>query len=224
MNSKPEYMKLAVWLGIGALLLPTVLPVTAATTSDVEEWEYGAMIYLWGAGLDAKTQTGGDIDISFSDIVNGLDMAFMGTFEARKGKWSLLADGVYLDISQDGGGSETIPVLEGAVEINRSVDADIKMKASIATFGAGYNVVDTKRGKLDIVGGTRHFWVDVDQKLDLSRNGEILETSRQSKVSDSQSAWDGIAGVRGQFILQDNWYIPYYADIGTGDSQSTWQP
>lgn len=100
---------------------------------------------------------------------------------------------------------------------------DITMKASITTFGAGYNVVDNKRVKLDLVGGARYFWVDVDQKLDLIRDGEILQTSRESKVSESQSVWDGIAGVRGQVILQDNWYIPYYADIGTGDSQSTWQ-
>lgn len=99
MNSKPECRKLAVWLGIGALLLPTVLPVTAATASDAEQWEFGAMIYLWGAGLEANTQTGGDIDISFSDIVDDLDMAFMGTFDARKGKWSVLLDAVYLDMS-----------------------------------------------------------------------------------------------------------------------------
>lgn len=157
MNSKPECRKLAVWLGIGALLLPTVLPVTAATASDAEQWEFGAMIYLWGAGLEANTQTGGDIDISFSDIVDDLDMAFMGTFDARKGKWSVLLDAVYLDMSQNGGGSETIPILEGAFEINRSVDVDITMKASITTFGAGYNVVDNKRVKLDLVGGARYF-------------------------------------------------------------------
>ena len=30
-------------------------------------------------------------------------------------------------------------------------------------------------------------------------------------------------GVRGRVNLDDHWYLPYYADIGTGDSDSTWQ-
>jgi hypothetical protein len=29
--------------------------------------------------------------------------------------------------------------------------------------------------------------------------------------------------MRGYFMLGDNWYIPYYADIGTGGSDLTWQ-
>ena len=218
-----ENRRPAILLAAGALLLATVLPVTAAAAGGNDQWEYEAMIYLWGAGMDATTQTGGDIDISFSDIIDDLDLAFMGTFGARKGKWSLLADAIYLDISQDGGGSETIPILGGAINTSRTVDVDIEMKAWITTFGAGYNVVDNERVKLDLVGGARYFWVDIDQKLDLSRKGEVLQTSRQGKVSDSQNVWDSIAGVRGQINLNDNWYLPYYADVGTGESQSTWQ-
>lgn len=207
----------------GALLLATALSVTAAAASGSDQWEYEAMIYLWGAGMDATTQTGGDIDISFSDILDDLELAFMGTLGARKGQWSLLADAVYLDISQDGGGSETIPILGGAVDIARTVDVDIEMKAWLTTFGAGYNVVNNERVTLDLVGGARYFWVDVDQKLDLIRNGVSMQTLRQVKVSDSQDVWDGIAGIRGQVNLNNNWYLPYYADVGTGDSQSTWQ-
>ena len=101
------------WLAAGAMLLLTVLPVTAAAAGSSDQWEYEAMIYLWGAGLDATTQTGGDIDISFSDIIDDLDLTFMGTFGAHKGKWSLLADVIYLDISQSDGGSETIPIVGG---------------------------------------------------------------------------------------------------------------
>ena len=223
MRRTPGNWRPVAWLAAGALLLATALSVTASAAGGSDQWEYEAMIYLWGAGMDATTQTGGDIDISFSDILDDLDLTFMGTFGARKGKWSLLADTVYLDISQDGGGSETIPILGGAVDITRNVDVDIEMKAFLATFGAGYNVVNNERVTLDLVGGARYFWVEVDQKLDLSRKGVILQTSRQVKVSDSQNVWDGIIGVRGKINLNDNWYMHYYADVGTGESQSTWQ-
>jgi hypothetical protein len=132
-------------------------------------------------------------------------------------------DAVYLDISQSDGGSETIPILGGAVNVTRTVDTDITMKSWITTFGAGYNVVDNDRATLDLIGGARYFWIDVDVKLNLSRDGEFLQTSRQVKVSESDHVWDGIVGVRGMINLDKNWYMPYYADVGTGGSQSTWQ-
>ena len=223
MHRTPEIRRPVAWLAAGAILLSTVLPATATAASDSDQWEYEALIYLWGAGMDATAQTGADIEISFDDILDGLDLAFMGTFGAHKGKWSLLADAIYLDISQDDGGSETIPILGGAAEVTRSVDVDVDMKSWITTFGAGYNVVNNERAALDLVGGARYLWLDADIKLDLAREGELLQTSKQVKVSDSDSVWDGIVGLRGQYKINDNWFMPYYADIGTGESDLTWQ-
>jgi hypothetical protein len=223
MSRPPENSKPLAWLAAGALSLATAIPVTAAAASGSDQWEYSADIYMWGAAIDATTQTGGDIDMSFNDILKDLDMTFMGGFGARKGKLSLLVDAVYLDISQSDGGSETIPILGGAVNVTRTVDTDITMKSWITTFGAGYNVVDNDRATLDLIGGARYFWIDVDVKLNLSRDGEFLQTSRQVKVSESDHVWDGIVGVRGMINLDKNWYMPYYADVGTGGSQSTWQ-
>lgn len=217
----PENGKPVTWPAAGTLLLATMIPVTAAADGS-DQWEYDATIYLWAAGMDATTQTGGDIDISFDDILNDLDMTFMGSVGARKGKWSLAADTIYLDISQDEGGSETIPLL-GPLNITTEVDTDIEMKASITTFGAGYNLVDDERATLDLVGGARYAWVDVEVKLDLNRAGILLQTSRREKVSGSEGVWDGIVGIRGHFNINDNWYLPYYADVGTGQSDLTWQ-
>ena len=212
------------WLAAGALLLALVAPVTAPAAGDTDQWEYDATIYLWASGIDATTNTGGDVDISFNDIIDNLDMAFMGSFGAHKGKWSLLADAIYMDLSQSDGGSETIPVLGGAVTINRNIKTDIDMKSWITTFSGAYNVVDNDRATLDVLGGARYLWLDVGLKLDLSTSAGPLITSRQAKVSDSDHVWDGIVGVRGKIKLNNKkWYIPYYADIGTGDSDLTWQ-
>jgi hypothetical protein len=82
-------------------------------------------------------------------------MTFMGGVAARNGKWSLLLDTVYLDMSQSGAGSETMPVL-GPLAITTTVETDIDMKTWITTFGGGYTVVETERVTLDLVGGTRY--------------------------------------------------------------------
>ena len=74
------------WLTACLMLLASMISATAAADVNSNQWEYDAMIYLWGAGIDATTQTGGDIDMSFSDILDDLDMTFMGGFGARKGK------------------------------------------------------------------------------------------------------------------------------------------
>lgn len=37
--------------------------------------------------------------------------------------------------------------------------------------------------------------------------------------------WDAIIGLKGR-VLQDaqgKWFVPYYVDVGTGDSNLTWQ-
>lgn len=209
------------WRTACTLLLAITNPVTAPA-DGVGQWEYEATIYLWAAGMDANTETGGDIDISFNDILNDLEMAFMGSLGARNGKWSVVADTIYLDISQNESGSETIAIL-GPVTTKKTVDVDIDMKASITTFGGGYSLVDNKRVALDLMAGGRYAWVDVDSELDLKSAGTLLETSRQAKVSESKSVWDGVVGFRGQFDLNDSWYIPYYADIGAGQSDRTWQ-
>ena len=217
-NRKP-----VAWLAASLMLLASMVSATAAADAGSDQWTYSADIYLWGTGIDATTQTGGDIDISFSDILDDLDMAFMGVFGARKGKWSLLGDVVYMDISQSDGGSETIPILGGEINITRTVDTDIEMKAWITTLGAGYNVVDNERATLDLIGGARYLSLDVDAKLNLSRGGVLLQTSRQKKTSESDHVWDGIMGIKGRINLNDKWYMPYYADVGTGDSDLTWQ-
>jgi hypothetical protein len=212
---------LAAYLGACSLLFATIAPVITMA-GGLGQWKYEATIYMWAAGMDANTETGGDIDISFNDILDDLDVAFMGSLGARNGKWSVVADTIYLDISQNEGGSETIPIF-GPVTTKTTVDTDIDMKASIITFGGGYNLSDDEKWTLDLIVGGRYTWVDVDSELDLKRTGDLLQTSRQAKVSDSENLWDGIVGIRGQFNLNDNWYVPYYADIGAGQSDRTWQ-
>jgi hypothetical protein len=55
------------------------------------------------------------------------------------------------------------------------------------------------------------------------KGGRFMTTTQLTEVSGSEGLLDGIIGMRGYFMLGDNWSIPYYADIGTGGSDLTWQ-
>ena len=142
--------------GLGALLLATLMtPVGAADSKSADEWQFEADIYLWGASIDAKPVGGDNIHISFSDIIDDLDMAFMGGFGARKGKWSLYSDFIYLDIDDDQTGSARL--------IRRSIPTKFKveLEAWIVTLGAGYEVLKTDSVNMDLVAGARYLWLDI---------------------------------------------------------------
>jgi hypothetical protein len=49
--------------------------------------------------------------------------------------------------------------------------------------------------------------------------GQVLDF----KTDGSAGIWDGIMGVQGTLTLNDKWFLDYHADVGTGQSDLTWQ-
>ncbi|HYQ73006.1 MAG TPA: hypothetical protein VET88_13895 [Gammaproteobacteria bacterium] len=193
-----------------ALLLILAQPAAAADTRGDDEWQFDAAIYLWAAKMEVTPENSDTIDISFSDIVDNLDMTFMGTFGARKDRWSLLADLIYMDLQDTKKGSRTIL----NQTINGKVDAE--MEAWIVTLAGGYQLVDTGKYTMDLLAGGRYISVEVPLKFDV---GPV-----KRKTSPSGHIWDGIVGVRGKADLTDKWYLNYYLDGGAGqNSSTTWQ-
>ena len=75
---------------------------------------------------------------------------------------------------------------------------------------------------MDLIGGFRY--LSMDSTLNLSLQDATGRYLRARNVSMNQDAWDGIIGARGQFLIRDTpWFVPYYADIGAGSSNWTWQ-
>src|SRR5262245_54093511 len=77
---------------------------TAQTSSSTKKWEFQFVPYLWFAGIKGQVGIGdriADVDAGFGDIIDQLNFGFMGAFEARKGKFSLLTDLLYLKVSAE---------------------------------------------------------------------------------------------------------------------------
>jgi len=190
--------------------LTTVPMLAHAQETDTDDrWRFEAAIYLWGAAIDGTTRRGDKLDVSFSDLVSDLNMGFMGAFEARKSKWSLAADVIYLDVEADKTGTIGSTSIPG--------NADLEVKGWVLNFQGARTVLDVERATVEILAGARYLDLDSTLKLRLGSAGP------RPTASDSASVWDGIIGVKGDVNITSKWYLPYYLDVGTGQSDLTWQ-
>lgn len=187
-----------------ALTLLAISLVVTPALGQAEEssgdggWQFALMPYLWGTDVSGKTQSGSQIDVSIDELVDNLEMAFMIAFEARKDKWSFLLDMIYLDLATS--------TTKGPLNIN------MDLEGLVTNVGAGYSVLNSNRSRLDVIAAFRN--LDLDFKL---------TTNTPAGDEQSGSNLDVILGVKGQYSFAEKWYIPYYLDIGGGNSDFTWQ-
>ena len=55
--------------------------------------------------------------------------------------------------------------------------------------------------------------------------GPFIGSLRIGSRTVTEQNWDAVVGVKGRIGIGANreWFVPYYLDIGTGDSDLTWQ-
>lgn len=195
----------------------TTAPASAAPSPSSDRWQYDAALYLWGASIGGTSASGGDIDISFKDLVSNLNFAGMGIVRANKQKWSIEADLIYLNASDKNDGNFNLP---GPLGLKVDTDSDVSMKSWVITPSLAYTLLDSDRLSVQGLAGARFLWIETSVKLTA---GGPLGNAQKVSVSESDHVWDGIVGAKGQLRLTDSWFVPYYADVGTGQSDLTYQ-
>jgi len=175
-----------------------------------ESWKFGAGLYVWGAGIEGETANGAPIDMSFSDILDDLDMTFMGTFLAQKDNWTLGLDAIYLKI-----GDKPNTLLPGP---GSATLTNIQLKSWIYTPFVAYRVIESEKLDLSILAGARY--LKMEPYVEITPALPPLTPISQSS---SGSVTDGIIGIRGKYDINKKWYMPFQFDVGGGDSDSTWQ-
>jgi len=189
-----------------ALLSLAATSVCAEKSAD--QWQFDATVYLWGSTLKQHTPQGDPVLINFGTILKNLDFAAMATFGARKDRFSMLTDVIYMDLSKDqkhDGEFQGVPI-EGKLTVG--------LKSWVLNLIGGYNLVDSGKNMFDIAAGARYLDIEVPVTTKLN--------DLKIKKSESGSGWDGVIGLKGRHNFPDGYYFNYYADIGTGDSQLTW--
>ncbi len=194
-----------------ALALGATMMLVAANGAAAQDasWTYSATIYGWFSGMDTSIETSSgsiETETSFRDILSNLDIAFMGTLEARQDRLGFVGDLLYLDLST---ANETPLALFGT--------ADVDVSATIVNGYALYRVTTDPATVVDIGAGFRSFDMDVD----LALSPGILPGLSQS-VSGN---WvDPLIAARVIVPLNDTWSLTGFADWGgSGGGEETWQ-
>jgi hypothetical protein len=197
----------------GVLSAGSAAAQNGASETD-NEWQYSAAVYVWAADIGGRTTTGSSVEVGFSDIVDNLDGAFMGAFEARKGKWSIFTDAIYLDVAAN----SDVPIGPGPL-LTGNVSLDLTGKVFHLT--GGYNLLTEGQLRLDFIAGVRN--LDLDTGLVVNIGVPFAPQPPPIVASAADSTLDLIVGLQGKIALSDRWFLPYYVDVGSGDSDSTWQ-
>ena len=188
---------------VTAILVWTVCAVGIASAQDAagdDSWKFFGELYFWGASVDGKSATGSDVALDFDDVISDVNFAFMGAAGVSKGKWSLGADLIYVNV-------------DDSDDIAPGVSANVELTNWVITPLVGYRIADTGKSRLDIVGGARYLYLEAELRID----------ALGARVDDSGSNWDAVVGARGSVDFANKWYLFGYLDIGTGESDLTWQ-
>jgi hypothetical protein len=208
--------------------LAGLAPVAAHAETASDPWQFDATIYAWLPAIDGTTKfspmgTGSSsVAVTSSDVIDALQGAFMGTLAAKKGQWGLWSDLVYADLGGDKSGSRDFSI--DGLTTTVSADASLDVKMWVWTAAGTYELAKSPENTTDLVFGAR--LLDVKETLGLSfgSTGPLGAAGSYSKEVNA-SLWDAIIGVKGVAYLgaDKKWFVPYYADIGTGQSDLTWQ-
>ena len=182
------------------------------SSQDDEGWSVRLTPYLWFAGLKGDVGVGGriaEVDASFGDIVDHLELGAMGALEARHGRWGLGADVMYLKLGDDGDIATPGPLVD---------HFDFDMSALIISPQVSYRVTRPGRASVDLLGGIRYWHLSNTLKL-------TGETERELELDASKGWVDPMVGARLGLDFSDRWFGLARGDIGGfgAGSEFSWQ-
>ncbi len=162
-------------------------------------WRFRLDTYAWLTAADGTIGAGGltaPVDISISDTLDALDIAFMGAFEIAYDRWSFATDLVY-------GETSTTEELPGFL----FKDVNVQSEQFFGTFALGYDVVSDEACRLTVYAGARLTYVSTDLEF---RPGRLA-----GRTIGADDTWvDPLVGFRVRASLGGDFFIFGDASIG----------
>lgn len=189
-----RYMK----RGILILALMVAPYVQAKSPQSDNNWNVTVAPYLWMAGLEGQTTTRGiesDVDVSFSDVLDTLDVGVLGHIEAQKGNWAFGGDLIYLKL-----GDETD---FGPFNL---FNIDTELEMTIAELFAAYRFSPSWEALL----GARY--TKLEGEIDISTPGFMLPANLE--FVGEQDWTDPFVGLRYANQINNDWSFHGRADVG----------
>ena len=179
-------------------------------TPHRKELSFGLSTYIMAAGVVGSVGIDGtkaDFESSFGDILENLNEGIALSGFASYDKWSLRADYLYMGMGIER--DTDIPIYE-------KVDANLK--ARLFTSLLSYHIWENDEAYINLGAGARLFHMSGDIAL-LSTSNFFPDLEGDG----SQDLWDGIIAFTGSYQFAPKWSLRFYGDIGSGDSELTYQ-
>ena len=188
--------------GAADVMVPGATPVEYNTPSG---WTFTIAPYGWLAGIEGDVGARGrttHIDESFGDILDNLDIGFMGVGEARYERFGVFTDLVYVKLSDTG--DTPFGILANSV--------DFTTKSLMWTAAGEYRLLDQSDASVDAFAGFRLF--SIENELDFNPPGLLggLE------LSQTETWADPIVGLKGRLSVTPQIYLTSWGLIGGGAS------
>ena len=224
--------------GVGLLVFAAagLLPAFAAAndviaTAQSDKWQFSSTVYGWLPDIHGTVDfpvlgTTQDIGVDANTLLNHLNLAALGTFDAHYGAWGAFTDVIYMNLGATKSNTRNFSI--GNIGIPATTTADLResLKTWIVTAAPEYRVVAGPDWTLDLFVGVRY--VDLSNTLNWSITGALGPLPPANRTGSSQAdadVWTAIIGVKGQYAFGtgNRWSVPFYLDGGTGDSWNTFQ-
>jgi hypothetical protein len=219
-------------MGAATSILPNLASAqqsVAVSATREDAWQFGALVYAYYPQIGSKVTfpngQSSDVTVDANDIYNNLKFGMLGSFEARKGKWGMFTDLMYLDVGAFKSRFHNLTIGDTGLPADVSASANFDLKSTIWTLAGSYRVVSAEDAALDLFAGAR--LLDLKEELNWTLDatvGQIIAGRRNTQSANNHFI-DGLVGLKGRIAFGPDlrWFVPYYGDIGAGDSKVTWQ-
>jgi len=216
---------------VGALLSAPAAAQSAQPGWESPKWQFAATLYGYIPTIDGKVTYAqdsrvSDIHVSMNDVLSHLKMTFQGSLDAHNGRWGIFNDVFYADLGGVKSRGRDFSIGSIGLPASTTTDLSLDLKATIWTVAGEYRLATDPAWTVDLLAGAR--LLDLKPTLGYSITGDVgpvVLPGRSGTKKVSESLWDGIVGVKGRYAFGDDrkWFVPFYLDVGTGQTKLTWQ-
>src|SRR5437762_3178793 len=126
-----------------------------------------------------------------------------------------------------GSKSQTRDIMIGGMPLPAGITADLNLdvKSAIWTIAGEYRVASDPTASVDVLAGARSLSARQNLGWNFSADLGPFNPSRSGSKEISVDKWDAIVGAKGRIYFGEarQWFAPWYVDVGTGQSDLTWQ-
>ncbi len=213
----------------GSRALAAIGMLLGATAVSAEsDWHWQGNLYGWFPDLNGQVAftdagNGTDVTVPIETLLDKLQFTGQVSLFGSKERWGFGVDTVFMNLGDSQEQTRQLFFNGNPLPADVTARIDFDLKALIFTAVATYRLGDAGQGS-DLYFGLRQLSIEAELGWQLSSNFVGIPELAAGAVSRDGEVLDAIIGIRGspRFGAAQQWTVPYFLDMGTGDSDFSW--